>query len=205
MSTRPLLHLLLIPALMISSLPLHAQGSWEMSGQMPRTVSRVEAVAEMLKLVDELTNLLKGVNNRTQGDAAARQVADIHRRIMVLHEQVIYMKASPQELQLVRKTYGNRINTAFRELETQARRVARTDGHGSKALVYALTFGMVHPYLREVPDNIHGDAIPAPAAANDKEQKKLDEKQKAFLEQQGNVPPDVKLEYKKAYDAATQK
>lgn len=112
----------------------------------PPTQQRTNAMNKFLAIVDELDTLLKNIRNKEDADKAAGAIVDIHNKIIDLNAEVIQNPMNLQEYNSINRAFGRKVETAFQKLERTMGHLKNKKFHNSKALIFALTFGMSHPY-----------------------------------------------------------
>lgn len=112
----------------------------------PPTQQRANAMNKFLAIVDELDTLLKNIRNKEDADKAAGAIVDIHNKIIDLNAEVIQIPMNLQEFNSINRAFGRQVETAFQKLERTMGHLKNKKFHDSKALIFALTFGMSHPY-----------------------------------------------------------
>lgn len=112
----------------------------------PPTQQRTNAMNKFLAIVDELDTLLKNIRNKEDADKAAGAIVDIHNKIIDLNAEVIQNPMNLQEFNSINRAFGRKVETAFQKLERTMGHLKNKKFHDSKALIFALTFGMSHPY-----------------------------------------------------------
>ena len=165
------------------------------------TKQRMMAMEQFLAIVTELDTLLKGVKNKADADKAAGALVDIHQKIMKLNAAIINQPMNLQEFNAVNRTYGSRVNSEFAKLEKTMRQLKSSNFHKSKALAYALVYGMSHPYYNgrrldgePILNAYYGDMDNA-------EYKRAAEAANRQRAMRSSVPRPIMKQYQEAFDA----
>lgn len=122
---------------------------------------RVALMEEMLGIVNDMTGVLKEVRDNDSADEAAGKIYDLNvRALSVCKKCVATPFKSANEYKALQKKYKRHVDTAFRKMEMEARRIASRNFFNSHALIYAMTIGTAHFYYVQQ-DNAEGVTIPS--------------------------------------------
>lgn len=167
----------------------------------PPSQQRTEAMNKFLDIIKELDTLISGIKTKEDADKAAGALVDIHNRIINLNAEVIQTPMNLQEFNSVNRTFGRQVESAFQKLEKTMGHLKNKKFHNSKALVYALSYGMSHPYYRG--NRLNGEPIlnAYHGNTNDDAYKKAEERTMKHMQQRGSIPPDLVKQYQQAFNA----
>lgn len=167
----------------------------------PPSQQRTEAMNKLLDIVKELDTLISGIKTKEDADKAAGALVDIHNRIIKLNAEVIQTPMNLQEFNSVNRTFGRQVETAFQKLEKTMGALKNKKFHNSKALIYALSYGMSHPYYSG--SRLNGEPILNAYHGNtdDEVYKKAEERTRKHAEQRNTIPRELMKQYRQAFDA----
>jgi hypothetical protein len=130
-----------------------------------------------------------------------RATCDAVLRCMKLNAAIINQPMNLQEFNAVNRTYGSRVNSEFAKLEKTMRQLKSSNFHKSKALAYALVYGMSHPYYNgrrldgePILNAYYGDMDNA-------EYKRAAEAANRQRAMRSSVPRPIMKQYQEAFDA----
>lgn len=167
----------------------------------PPSQQRTEAMNKLLDIVKELDTLISGIKTKEDADKAAGALVDIHNRIIKLNAEVIQTPMNLQEFNSVNRTFGRQVETAFQKLEKTMGVLKNKKFHNSKALIYALSYGMSHPYYNG--SRLNGEPILNAYHGNtdDEVYKKAEERTRKHTQQRNTIPRELMKQYRQAFDA----
>lgn len=163
---------------------------------------RKQAIEEMISLVQETTNLLKGARDTRSADALRDHMWKLRERTLKLHKEVyVYLTADKGEMQATVKLYGKRVKESFDELAKEIKRLEAVNFYDSRELYFALR--MVHPYSRL--EGLDGTILNMPVFETERERQAFIDQLRAVRERKygrgsfGNsfiyrIPPSVETE-----------